>query len=277
MSDSDVRHLANEVSGALAQLPTEQLQQARVWLDEYALPTLDEISDGSRNPQLYEAIGLFHQARELIDDVLALCGSSRKHLVDYLAGLGMSGDQPPPSIPHPSTYRPPVSDVPGSIDEWVHQAREELPDRDQPRSPTQGILRFPGSGDVALRSGGRGRPIWNAGTERWERGPDSEETPEQRTQRERVSRIDVVLTGDPTFGGDRLRAGPPAVSQHVETQAAMRMREAGITHGAVTINNRMCSGDLSCEKAIRTILPRGSILDVWEPGATQPRRIEGQA
>ncbi|WP_084792276.1 DddA-like double-stranded DNA deaminase toxin [Actinopolyspora mortivallis] len=73
------------------------------------------------------------------------------------------------------------------------------------------------------------------------------------------------------------RSGPPAVSQHVETQAAMLMREAGITHGAVTINNRMCSGDLSFEKAIRTILPRGSVLDVWETGATRPRRIEGQA
>ncbi|PRW62102.1 hypothetical protein CEP50_17345 [Actinopolyspora mortivallis] len=74
-----------------------------------------------------------------------------------------------------------------------------------------------------------------------------------------------------------MNVGPPGVSQHVETQAAMRMREAGVTHGAVTINNEMCSGRWRCERAIQAILPKGSVLDVWEPGATQPRRIEGQA
>ncbi|ASU79843.1 hypothetical protein CDG81_18025 [Actinopolyspora erythraea] len=274
---SHVEEVGNTLAGMLGRLPPEQLHQARAWVEEYALPTLEEIGQGSTSPDLAEAVALFERVRELIDDVLALSDNTRGHLVSYLATLGVTGEQPPPSIPHPSTYQPPVSDNPNAVDEWVRHAREKLPDRDQPRSPTQGILRFPGSEDVALRSGGRGRPIWNAGTERWERSPEPEETPEQRAQRERVSRIDVVLTGDPTFGGDRLRAGPPAVSQHVETQAAMRMREAGITHGAVTINNRMCSGDLSCEKAIRTILPRGSVLDVWEPGATQPRRIEGQA
>lgn len=71
--------------------------------------------------------------------------------------------------------------------------------------------------------------------------------------------------------------GYPAAADHVESKAAMRMREQGITHAVVVVNNRMCAGDLDCYTAVQAILPVGYVLEVWEPGASAPKILRGKA
>ncbi|ASU78017.1 hypothetical protein CDG81_06500 [Actinopolyspora erythraea] len=278
---SHVEEVGNTLAGMLGRLPPEQLHQARAWVEEYALPTLEEIGQGSTSPDLAEAVALFERVRELIDDVLALSDNTRGHLVSYLATLGVNGEQPPPSIPHPSTYQPPVSDNPNAVDEWVRHARDKLPERPGGKGATTGILRgIPGSGDVEVKSGGSGRRVWKPGTERWEREPEDEhnETPQARQERQLIDRIDTILvTVGERFPIPRPDLAMPETSTHVETKVAMRMREAGVTHAAVTINNEVCDGPLGCRAAVAAILPKGYVLDVYEPGATRPVRIEGQA
>ncbi|PRW63292.1 hypothetical protein CEP50_10755, partial [Actinopolyspora mortivallis] len=107
---SHVEELANGIAALLGQIPPEQLHQVRAWVEEYALPTLAEIGQGSSSPDLAEAVALLQHTRELIDEVLALSATTHQHLVNYLTTLGLNNDQPPPSIPHPSTHQPPIRD-----------------------------------------------------------------------------------------------------------------------------------------------------------------------
>ncbi|WP_019854995.1 DddA-like double-stranded DNA deaminase toxin [Actinopolyspora mortivallis] len=82
---------------------------------------------GSSTAELAEAVALFQHARELVDDVLALSESTRGHVVGYLATLGVSGEQPPPSLPHPSTLDRVPTDAAGDH-RWVERVRSRLPD-----------------------------------------------------------------------------------------------------------------------------------------------------
>ncbi|SFD94773.1 SCP1.201-like deaminase [Actinopolyspora alba] len=277
---SEVEELANSITGIIRRSPTNRLRRIKVWLEEYALPTLNETTEGTNNAQLSEAIELFQHTRELVEDALALCDNSHTRLVDYLAGLG-TNDASPPALPHPSTYRPPVSDNPATVDQWVSQARDKLPERPAGKGSTTGIVRgFAGSGDVEVTSGGSGRRVWKPGTERWERQPESEqdETPKARQERQLIDRIDTLLvTVGQRFPIPRPDLAMPETSTHVETKVAMRMRESGITYAAITINNHVCDGPLGCRTAVAVILPKSYVLEVWEPAETRPVRIEGQA
>jgi hypothetical protein len=79
----------------------------------------------------------------------------------------------------------------------------------------------------------------------------------------------------PTVRKPRLAAVP--VASHVEVQVAMLMREFHIQHLTVVINNdRICSGFISCPRAVAAILPRGSSLTVWTRGAELPSVLEGR-
>ena len=71
--------------------------------------------------------------------------------------------------------------------------------------------------------------------------------------------------------------GAPVVYTHVEAKYAQRMREAGQTHGVVVLNRTICNMGFGCGAAVRAILPHGSTLTVWEPGATRPVEIRGEA
>lgn len=72
---------------------------------------------------------------------------------------------------------------------------------------------------------------------------------------------------------------------HVETKIAALMRENGITFGVVVINNPRgpCGADptserrFSCGVAVPAILPAGSTLAVWFPGAVEAVMLRGQA
>lgn len=124
---SAVEELGNTLGGMLERVPPEQLHQARAWVTEYALPTLDEIDPGSTSPELAEARALLEHTRELIDDVLALSETTRGHLINYLAELGMHAEQPPPSLPHPSTLPRVPTDTAGDRS-WIEHIRARLPD-----------------------------------------------------------------------------------------------------------------------------------------------------
>jgi hypothetical protein len=78
--------------------------------------------------------------------------------------------------------------------------------------------------------------------------------------------------------------GRHPAAAHVETKIAARMRENDITHGVVVINNPRgpCGADptserrFSCGIAVPAILPAGSTLAVWFPGAVEAVMLNGQ-
>ncbi|GAA4932472.1 DddA-like double-stranded DNA deaminase toxin [Streptomyces coeruleoprunus] len=78
--------------------------------------------------------------------------------------------------------------------------------------------------------------------------------------------IDTFLKSSPHAARPRAGAEHTAAT-HVETKIAWRMREHGITHADVVINNSggVCRGPFSCDQAVRAILPRGSTMTVWYP------------
>ncbi|SFE38852.1 SCP1.201-like deaminase [Actinopolyspora alba] len=240
---SHVEEVGNTLGGMLGQLPPEQLHQARAWIEEYALPTLAEIGQGSTSPELENGYALFERARELIDDVLALSENTREHLVSYLATLGVNSE-PPPSLPHPST-RPRIPTDTARDRTWIDQVRQRLPEH----------------------TGGQttGLTYDQDGTELTETSGHDDES-----ERARLNLHNSTFR----YADDR---GAPAVTIHVEVKYAQRMREQGQTYGVIVLNNTVCDLTKGCGAAVRAILPRGSTLAVWEPGAREPIELRGEA
>jgi hypothetical protein len=79
--------------------------------------------------------------------------------------------------------------------------------------------------------------------------------------------------------------GRHPAAAHVETKIAALMRENEITFGVVVINNARgpCGADptaerqFSCGVAVPAVLPAGSTLAVWFPGAVEAVMLRGQA
>lgn len=79
--------------------------------------------------------------------------------------------------------------------------------------------------------------------------------------------------------------GRHPAAAHVEIKIAALMRENGVTYGVVVINNDRgpCGADptsgrrFSCGVAVPAILPAGSTLAVWFPGAVEAVMLRGQA
>jgi len=73
------------------------------------------------------------------------------------------------------------------------------------------------------------------------------------------------------------RAAYYPASQHVEAQYAMWMSQNGVTDATVVMNNAegVCAGTYGCQGAVQVILPEGSTMTVWYPGATEPVVIRG--
>lgn len=250
---SGAGELAGALGSALGQLPTDQLQSAASWLDEQGRPILTEIAQGSSSDELAEAAALFERAHELIKDALALCGSTREHVLTYLAVLGVEqhGGRPP-TLPHPSTIPRAPSDA-AYDQQWADRTRERLPVWGY-GDPTRGLFLGPDGIEVDLVSG------------RDEREDDS------------AARAALWLINSPLFPQHRLSGtAGPEVAKHVEAKAAQRMREQGITYGVIAINNPVCDDIYGCEAAIPAILPYGYTLAVWEPNATRPRIFKGKA
>ncbi|NYH80318.1 hypothetical protein FHR84_003675 [Actinopolyspora biskrensis] len=242
---SAVEEMGNTLAGMLGRLPPEQLHQAPAWIEEYALPTLTEVGEGSTSSELAEAYASFERARELIDDVLALSDNTREHLINYLATLGVHGEKPPPSLPHPSTLgRVPIDTARDRS--WIDQIRERLPRYEG--GQTSGLI-YDQDGNEQILVSGRDREL--------------------------SDRIRLALDTSSVYPPHRGDASP-VVDTHVEAKYAQRMKEAGQTYGVVVLNNRMCPDPWGCHAAVRAILPRGSTLAVWEPGESRPIEIRGE-
>ncbi|NYH77063.1 hypothetical protein FHR84_000377 [Actinopolyspora biskrensis] len=276
---SEVQEVGNTLGGMFGRIPPEQLHQIKAWIEEYALPTLTEVGEGSSSPDLTEAVALLERTRELIDDVLALSETTRTHLINYLAGLGLNTDQSPLSLPHPSTGSR-IVDKASMTSECVVRARDRLPVRGR-REPTTGLFVDPDGNEIDRRSGGAGRSPWQGGAESWQRDQhEREETQQQREQRlesELADRAGALLITSDHYPELPRDIGRPDVSTHVETKAAQIMRERGNTNGVLVVNNEICREPYGCEFAVPAILPRGYTLYVWEPGTDQPHVFHGKA
>ncbi|MEV0742690.1 DddA-like double-stranded DNA deaminase toxin [Streptomyces sp. NPDC050549] len=75
------------------------------------------------------------------------------------------------------------------------------------------------------------------------------------------------------------RLGRYPQDTHVESKYAAWMRDSGTTEADVVINHPegMCSDFHNCVDAVGAILPRNSVMRVWERGATEAREIWGRA
>ena len=73
------------------------------------------------------------------------------------------------------------------------------------------------------------------------------------------------------------RAGPHPSATHVETKYAWWMMENDVTDADVVINNPRgaCPFPFGCQASVPAILPEGSTMRVWYPGATEPQVLEG--
>lgn len=59
--------------------------------------------------------------------------------------------------------------------------------------------------------------------------------------------------------------GAPVTVTHVETKVAVTMREKGIAHATVVLNNRPCRDRYGCDTVVPVLLPEGSTLTVHAP------------
>ncbi|MGW5248830.1 DddA-like double-stranded DNA deaminase toxin [Streptomyces sp. NPDC004129] len=75
------------------------------------------------------------------------------------------------------------------------------------------------------------------------------------------------------------RLGRYPQDTHVESKYAAWMRDNGITEANVVVNHPtgMCSDFHNCVDAVGAILPEGSVMNVWEQGASEARQIWGRA
>jgi nucleic acid/nucleotide deaminase of polymorphic system toxin len=74
------------------------------------------------------------------------------------------------------------------------------------------------------------------------------------------------------------RTGRYPAASHAEPKLAYWMRTAGVTSVVAVINNDegVCKrGEQACTAIIRAMLPRGSTLLVWYPGASKPTELTG--
>ncbi|WP_017973156.1 DddA-like double-stranded DNA deaminase toxin [Actinopolyspora halophila] len=177
--------------------------------------------------------------------MLALSETTRGHLINYLAELGMHAEQPPPSLPHPSTLSRIPTDTAGDRS-WIEHIRARLPDHTG--GQTTGLIHDQDGNEQILVSD---------------------------RDRELSDRIRLTLDTSSVYPPHRGDASP-VVDTHVEAKYAQRMKEAGQTYGVVVLNDRMCPDPWGCHAAVRAILPRGSTLAVWEPGESRPIEIRGE-
>jgi hypothetical protein len=92
-----------------------------------------------------------------------------------------------------------------------------------------------------------------------------------------VSRIESSIFFEVRRASQTLAKANRTLPATWRLKVAMVMREAGATSGVVAINHpQMCSGPVSCRVAVTTILPKGSVLYVWELGAGESIECDGE-
>ncbi|MGI8310744.1 DddA-like double-stranded DNA deaminase toxin [Saccharopolyspora hattusasensis] len=169
-------------------------------------------------------------------------------ITTYRRGLEVQQavDATPPSAAHPSTAGRIPTDA-AHDGRWVEQIRKRLPEFTG--GQTTGVV-YDRDGTEFRTTSGRESDI--------------------------SERVRLTLHNSEVFVPIDSR-GAPAVFTHVEAKYAQRMRDIGQTYGIVVLNRAICDMERGCGAAVRAILPRGSVLVVWEPGATKPIELHGEA
>ncbi|WP_433871811.1 DddA-like double-stranded DNA deaminase toxin [Saccharopolyspora sp. CA-218241] len=246
---SAVEELARALSHVEATLTRarESLALAQdLWDERHAALA---VLDGTRDPEALDAIQAHTAAGEemfrgwqLLAQVIATVSAYRETLL-----VVQAVDDTPPSAPHPSTTGRIPTDA-ARDRSWIDGVRSRLPGRDGGKGQTTGLAYDRDGNEQRIVSG-----------------------------REEVSeRVRIALHNSTAFPEPN-PLGAPGVYTHVEAKYAQMMRDAGQTYGVVVLNNDMCFGPRNCAAAARALLPTGATLLVWEPGATKPIVIEGQA
>ncbi|GEB60119.1 hypothetical protein GCM10017674_76020 [Streptomyces gardneri] len=72
--------------------------------------------------------------------------------------------------------------------------------------------------------------------------------------------------------------GGYSIASHVEAKYAAFMKNNGIEHATVVINNNngVCNKYWNCTNAVEAILPIGSTLKVYYPGSGSPVTLYGK-
>ncbi|MCO1575511.1 hypothetical protein M8C13_07035 [Crossiella sp. SN42] len=221
-----------------------------------------------------EVFGLIEQGQMGLRQALPLCSRADEAVGRILATASPGAasapatttprpDPPSRSVPHPSTLPKPLMDR--ALDPaWAREQQAKLADRTSDTATT-GLLTVPGGDDLYITSGfprpQQGQPL----------------TEVDRAELDRLHRVELTLRTS-GFAATLPDRGQLAVTGHVEVKAASIMRELGLTFGKMAINHTaVCRGPYGCVEAVPMLLPQGSMLVVWERGATEPIVLKGKA
>ncbi|GAA4884097.1 DddA-like double-stranded DNA deaminase toxin [Saccharopolyspora cebuensis] len=205
--------------------------------------------DGTHDPEALDALQNYAAGGAEMLRAWQLLTPVIDAVTAYRAGLEVTEavERTPPSASHPSTTGKVPTDA-ARDRSWIDAVRERLPERPGGRGQTTGI--------VFDRDGNEHRLVSGI---------------EDVSERARL-----ILHNSDSFT-PYSDAGPPSMVTHVETKYATMMRESGQTYGVIVLNNAVCNLKTGCGASARAILPRGSTLVIWEPGATSPVEIHGEA
>ncbi|MBB5159993.1 DddA-like double-stranded DNA deaminase toxin [Saccharopolyspora phatthalungensis] len=237
--DQTLAQVVDRITAALGLLTTAQDA-----CDE-AGEVLGFALEGTASPEALEVLAIVEPTSDEL--IHAYQSGSRviELITTYRRGLEVQSavDSTPPSAAHPSTAGRIPTDAAHDRD-WANQVRKRL-------------------------------PKWMDGHQTTGFGYDCDGTEHRITSGYDLSLSEparLALHNSETFPTDD--RGAPTVTLHVEVKYAQMMRRAGQTYGVVIINKLMCDG---CRDAVPEILPQGSVLAVWEPGAAQPHILKGAA
>ncbi|GAB3735521.1 SCP1.201-like deaminase [Amycolatopsis oliviviridis] len=231
-----VEDLVRAVTGAIAKLPTAQLEQVSQALQE-AHGTLARVTEGTFDPDAKQAVAVLGSGVEGAGLVHQAVEGARQALQRYLGKLGsVEAPAAPPSWREPAA----VSDEPTKpralTPAKLAQLRAELPPpvpRPNPESKKTHGRWIDAQGNVQQTVSG-----------------DDEQ-----------SAIAWQLLQKAGLPPNR----KPVVTTHVEAKVATQMIKSEQQHAELVLNNRPCVGPLGCDTLLPVLLPEGYSVTVYGP------------
>lgn len=230
-----VEEIITGVRSAAAKIAASRswLQRAREKADD-AGQTLARETQGSNAHEIQQAMFLFAEAAGGIDSVDQVAGRAPAHLDTYIAAI--EGDADPGGSLSGSSPKQPT---PPSAPRTDHEDRVQRAQQELPPPVTRG--RGAKTHGRLLTDDGNSQAV-TSGQDEWT---------------EKVNQA-VKDAGCPYT--------PMTAAADVELKVAAQMRATGIRHATVVINNRPCTGRLSCDDLLGVVLPEGSSLTVHGTG-----------
>ncbi|ASR36616.1 hypothetical protein BAY61_18230 [Prauserella marina] len=242
-----VGDLPNSIGSAV-----DRIRLARAAINDASSATteaavhLAEVTASSHDPDVHAATGALHQATSELGERANLLDIIESNLTTYCERLrGSGGDTGfPGPAPHAQGHAKSEASRPQPAPSRVERVRGELPTR------------------VASGRGQKTHGRW------W--STDVEAVPITSGVDARSKRVNDILLQQ------GCRYVPVTTSADVELKVAAQMRDEGIMHASLVINNRPCRGPLGCDSLLPMVLPRGAVLTVYGEDGFE-RRYEGGA